>query len=394
MADDTQSYNVASIRKLLRAAFTSEELRRFCQDNPAFQPIIPKFGPKSSLDDMIDQVIDHCRTKLLWDELLAAVRAESPRQYDHFEPELRVTNTGAESAEPSGDEVSVRRRPTQADKLDVPERSARNIVVLLSFILLMLVLGAIFYYVLVHKPNQISTGATQTALSLAWITPSVSSTPTATPTPTPTSTDTPTPTEPPSPTSTDTPTPTKPPSPTSTHTPPPTESPWPTSTHTPAPTRKPTQPPPPTSPPTRVACEGDTTRDVTVQLFQAYDEKNYAKALACSFVLEERWSVEANTQQNKKQASDCRYTPNPDDQAAVDDFWRNYWALNDVATGLFMRGEMFRIQGRCQEAKAIYEQVIDAYPCAFAWDPKNDGFFWNVADGAQNGLDQLSELCP
>ena len=130
---------------------------------------------------------------------------------------------------------------------------------------------------------------------------------------------------------------------------------------------------------------------MTAQLFQAFDKKDYAKALACSFELEGRWSVEAKTQQSEKQASGCRYTPDPADQAAFDSFWHRYWALNDVATGLFMRGEIYRIQGRCQEAKAIYEQVIEAYPCAFAWNAKDGGFFWSVSDGAQDGL---SKPCP
>jgi type VI protein secretion system component VasF len=100
--------------------------------------------------------------------------------------------------------------------------------------------------------------------------------------------------------------------------------------------------------------------------------------------------VQAEGQQSEKQASDCRFTPDPNNQAAVDDFWRKYYALNDVATGLFMRAEILRMQDRCQEARAIYNKVIDEYPCAFAWDPRG-GFFWNVADGAQNGL---NKPCP
>ena len=32
MTNDTQSYNIAAIRELLLAAFTAEELRRFCAE--------------------------------------------------------------------------------------------------------------------------------------------------------------------------------------------------------------------------------------------------------------------------------------------------------------------------------------------------------------------------
>jgi hypothetical protein len=371
MAENTKDYNLAAIRALLRAAFTPDELERLCKDNPKLRNIVHTFDPEPSLDEIIDKVMDYCRTRLLWNELLAAVRVEAPNQYARFQRELGQL--------------------PQAEKLQVSGRSARNIVVVLFAILLVLVLGAVLYYILVHRPNHISTNATQTALALAWITPSASSTPEATPTLAPTFTRTPTPTETPSPTTTHTPTPTETPSPTSTHTSTPTESPSPTATHTPAPTRKPTRTPPPTFTPTRVPCEGNTTQEVTAQLFLAYDEKNYAKALACSFVLEERWSEDANTQQKEKQSSGCRYTPNPADQGAVDDFWENYWALNDVGTGLFMRAEILRMQGKCQEARAIYKRVTDEYPCAFAWNPSGDGFFWSVADGAQEGL---KKPCP
>jgi hypothetical protein len=83
-ANAPQSYNIAAIRRLLRDAFTPEELRRFCQDHPTFQPIVANLGPGYSLNDMIDQVIEYCRTHLLFGALLAAIKAYNPRQYAHF----------------------------------------------------------------------------------------------------------------------------------------------------------------------------------------------------------------------------------------------------------------------------------------------------------------------
>lgn len=79
MTDDLQAYNIAEIRQLLLVAFTPEELRRFCQDRPLFQPIIIRFSPDHGLDDMVDKVIDYCQTQLLLDELLAAVKQANPR---------------------------------------------------------------------------------------------------------------------------------------------------------------------------------------------------------------------------------------------------------------------------------------------------------------------------
>jgi hypothetical protein len=84
---------IAAIRDLLTAAFTAKGLYRFCQDRPDFRPLVAQFGSGQGLDDMVDRVIDHCRTQLLWHELLAEVAKESPRQFARFEPYLQDTDT-------------------------------------------------------------------------------------------------------------------------------------------------------------------------------------------------------------------------------------------------------------------------------------------------------------
>jgi hypothetical protein len=38
---------------------------------------------------MVDRVIDYCETQLLWEEFLAEVERENPRQYSRYAPELR-----------------------------------------------------------------------------------------------------------------------------------------------------------------------------------------------------------------------------------------------------------------------------------------------------------------
>lgn len=88
VAGDEPAYNLAAIRDLLQAAFTAETLYRFCMDHPRFRRILHQFGPDDGLDDMIDEVIDFCETKLLWKEFLAAVAEENPRQYARFESAL------------------------------------------------------------------------------------------------------------------------------------------------------------------------------------------------------------------------------------------------------------------------------------------------------------------
>lgn len=90
MADEAHSYDFAEIRELLLAAFTPEELRRFCQDRSLFQPVVYEFGPGQGLDDMVDRVFDYCHTRSLWDKLLAEVEEVNPSQYERFAPRLRT----------------------------------------------------------------------------------------------------------------------------------------------------------------------------------------------------------------------------------------------------------------------------------------------------------------
>jgi hypothetical protein len=85
---DAQAYNIASIRQFLLAAFTASELRRFCQDRETFRPLLHEFSPSDGLADMIDEIIDYCQTRLLWDEFLAGVQEVNPEQYARFAPQM------------------------------------------------------------------------------------------------------------------------------------------------------------------------------------------------------------------------------------------------------------------------------------------------------------------
>jgi hypothetical protein len=113
MTNDTE-YNLAAIRELLLAAFTAEELRRFCADRPIFQRLVTEFGPGMGLDDIVDQLFDFCRVQLLWDELLVEVKQVNPRQYARFEPCLHlptIVPSRLSVPEKPGPELAVSRRP-------------------------------------------------------------------------------------------------------------------------------------------------------------------------------------------------------------------------------------------------------------------------------------------
>ena len=86
-----EEYNLAAIRQLLLAAFTPQELRRFCQDRAAFQPLVYQFAPGDGLADMVDEVVDYCETRLLWEEFLAGVAQANPRQYARFASSLQAS---------------------------------------------------------------------------------------------------------------------------------------------------------------------------------------------------------------------------------------------------------------------------------------------------------------
>ncbi len=68
----------------------------------------------------------------------------------------------------------------------------------------------------------------------------------------------------------------------------------------------------------------------------------------------------------------------------------SYWALNDVGTCLFIKGEALRKAGKNTEAKEAYKKLISDYSFAQCWDPQ--GWFWKPADGAQKSLDELKDI--
>ncbi len=65
----------------------------------------------------------------------------------------------------------------------------------------------------------------------------------------------------------------------------------------------------------------------------------------------------------------------------------DYWALNDVATCLFVKGKSLKEQNKKDEAKKIFNEIIDNYSYAQCWDTR--GWFWKPAQGAKNELDSI-----
>jgi hypothetical protein len=83
-AIDPDNPPIAAIRELLTAAFTVQTLPRFCKDRPVFRPVLDNFGLGHGLTDMVDELIEYCETRLLWDQLLAEVAQVNAEQCVRF----------------------------------------------------------------------------------------------------------------------------------------------------------------------------------------------------------------------------------------------------------------------------------------------------------------------
>jgi hypothetical protein len=87
MATPEPGYNTTAIRQLLTAAFSDEELTAFCFDN--FPEVYDKFGGGMSRTGKVQELIEHCQKRLLFDKLLQLVEQANPAQYERFRAQLR-----------------------------------------------------------------------------------------------------------------------------------------------------------------------------------------------------------------------------------------------------------------------------------------------------------------
>ena len=62
-------------------------------------------------------------------------------------------------------------------------------------------------------------------------------------------------------------------------------------------------------------------------------------------------------------------------------------ALNDVATCYFIQGESYMRQEKFEDAKKVFQVIIDKYPYAQSWDPR--GWFWVIAKASQDSIDKM-----
>ena len=82
-------------------------------------------------------------------------------------------------------------------------------------------------------------------------------------------------------------------------------------------------------------------------------------------------------------------------QASLNEFasWNiafDYWALNDVATCIFIKGKALLELDRIDKAKTVFQEILKEYSFAQCYDP--NGWFWKVSQGARDHLVNIELL--
>lgn len=117
---------------------------------------------------------------------------------------------------------------------------------------------------------------------------------------------------------------------------------------------------------------------LTTRAWKALESQSLDDGLAYVGKCAELYEAEAK----KMQASLKDYPPN---QPSEETF--KYWALNDVGTCYFIKGEILLKKGDKKGAKEAYGRVASDFKFAQCWDTK--GWFWKPVDAAKKKIVEL-----
>ena len=118
-----------------------------------------------------------------------------------------------------------------------------------------------------------------------------------------------------------------------------------------------------------------TSVTLMVKAWEMLEEENYEAAVKYTEKCAELYEEQAREMQASMSAK------------AAPDKVNDYWALNDVGTCYFIRGEALTKLRQYEEAIAAYKVVRDELRYAQAWDPK--GWHWSPADAAYPKVQML-----
>lgn len=117
---------------------------------------------------------------------------------------------------------------------------------------------------------------------------------------------------------------------------------------------------------------------LTVKAWNAMGQQQFDDALAYVAKCEELYGAEAK----KMQAAMTDYAPTePKEEAS------KFWALNDVGTCMFIKGEVLIKKGDKKGALEAFNKLVKEYKYAQCWDPK--GWFWKPAEAAKQKIVEL-----
>jgi hypothetical protein len=98
MIGTPQPYRLSTVRELLLAAFTAEELFRLFlyTEDLGLRPLRDEISPADGLATLVDRTITYCEKRALLPNLLAEVQQTNPNQYARFESQLKIKTRTAE----------------------------------------------------------------------------------------------------------------------------------------------------------------------------------------------------------------------------------------------------------------------------------------------------------
>lgn len=114
---------------------------------------------------------------------------------------------------------------------------------------------------------------------------------------------------------------------------------------------------------------------LTGKAWAAYGKKQYVEAEAYAAKCIEMYQKEALEQQASLTA------PAPAESV------HDYWALNDVGTSYYIRGQSYDAEGKMEKALADFNYLATNLSFAQCWDTK--GWFWSPADAAKARIKAL-----
>ena len=121
-----------------------------------------------------------------------------------------------------------------------------------------------------------------------------------------------------------------------------------------------------------------TSATLTSKAWDASGSQQHDDALAYIAKCLELYEGQAKAMQ----ASLSDYAPTTPPEAAS-----KYWALNDVGTCLFIRGEIELKRGDQSAAKATFQKLVNELKYAQCWD--TNGWFWKPAEAARKKILEL-----